>query len=200
MSKTVALETGDALLKPLGFTRQKTAWNRRSGSSVEVIELQVSKAGDTATVSAGVLDTDAHIKLWGSEPPPFVEEPSCTVSARVGELVEGKDVWWELRDSRVGEKISTAIADHVLPFVNRMRSRQEMVEWLTAARVVRKRYPLPIINLAILQHLLGRSSEACALLAEVEKRAIGGWRSRATEVGERLGCVLSSADSKKLSN
>src|SRR5690606_12703069 len=176
----------DDLLKPRGFTRQKTAWNRKSGYVVEVIDVEISKAGDTATVNAGVLDTDVHVKLWGSEPPAFVEVPACTVRARVGELIDGKDLWWQLNDGQVTEKVSKAITDHMLPFVKRMRSRQDMVQWLTDTQVVKKKYPPPIINLAILQYLLGNSSEGCALLAEIQKKAIGAWRARAAEVAERL--------------
>jgi Domain of unknown function (DUF4304) len=179
----------EELLKPLGFTRQKAVWNRRSGYVVEVIDVQLSKAGDTATVNAGVLDSDAHVKLWGSEPPAFVEESACTVRARVGELIDGKDLWWQLNDDQVTDNVSKAITDHVLPFMKRMRSRQDMVQWLTDTEVVRKRYPPPIINLAILQSLLGNSSEGCALLAEVQKKAIGAWRARAAEIAARLGCA-----------
>lgn len=187
MSEKAIISKLDDLLKPLGFTRQKTVWNRRSGYVVEVIDVQVSKAGDTATVNAGVLDTDAHVKLWGSEPPTFVEEPACTVRARVGELIDGKDLWWQLSDDQVTDKAAKAIADHVLPFVKRMRSRQDMVQWLTDTQVVKKKYPQPIINLAILQNFLGNASEGRALLADVQKKAIGAWRARAAEVAERLG-------------
>lgn len=70
----------------------------------------------------------------------------------------------------------------------RMCSRREMSQWLTDTEVVKRRYPPPIIYLAILQYLLGRPSEACALLAEVERNAIGAWRVRAAEVADRLGC------------
>ena len=189
MSEKAVINKLDDLLKPLGFTRQKTAWNRRSGYVVEVIGVQISKAGDTATINAGVLDTDAHLKLWGSEPPAFVEESACTVGARVGELIDGKDLWWQLNDGQVTDKVSKAITDSVLPFVKRMRSRQGMVQWLTDTQVVKKKYPPPIINLAILQNLLGNSSEGCALLAEVRKKAIGAWGARAAEVAKRLGCA-----------
>jgi hypothetical protein len=64
-----------------------------------------------------------------------------------------------------------------------------MVQWLTDTQVVKKKYPLPIINLAILHDLLGNSPEGCALLAEVQKKAIGAWRAKASEVAERLGCA-----------
>ena len=107
----------------------------------------------------------------------------------MGELMDGKDVWWQLCDDRVAEKLSTAIINHVLPFVTRMQSRQDMVQWLTDTQVVKKKYPLPIVNLAILQILLGKSSEGCALLVEVRQKTMGAWRERAADVAERLGCT-----------
>lgn len=189
MSKKDVIGKIDNLLKPLGFTQKKTTWNRGSGSVVEVIDAQVSKSGDTMTINAGVIDNGVYQELWGSEPPAFVEEPDCTVRERVGYLIGDKDLWWPLHDDQVGEKIAKAITDDVLPFVTRMRSRQEMVQWLTETQVMRKKYPPPIINLAILQHSLGKAPEACALLAELEKKAIGAWRARVAEVAARLGCA-----------
>ncbi|HEY3520103.1 MAG TPA: DUF4304 domain-containing protein [Rhodanobacteraceae bacterium] len=188
MTKKAAIEKVDDLLKPLGFHRRVAAWNREAGHLVEVIETQVSKAEDTITVNAGVLDRDVYLKLWGSQSPEFIDEPACTVRARVGELVAGKDLWWSLTNERVGEEIVKAIIEQLLPFLKRMHSRQDMVQWLTRGDVIKKKYPLPIINLAILQNLLGESSEACALLANLEKKIIGAWRTRVVEVAERLGC------------
>lgn len=189
MSKRTVTEKLDHLLNPLGFTRRNTAWNRTSGCVVEVMDVQVSKAGDTVTINAGVLDTEAHVILWENEQPEFVEVPTCTVSARIGELIGDTDIWWQLSDDEVADNVCGAVTDHALPFVQRMRSRVAMVQWLTDTRVVKRRYPPEIINLAILQHFLGRSSEACALLAEVEKRAIGAWCARVAEVAERLDCA-----------
>lgn len=189
MSEKVILGKLDALLAPLGFARQKAVWNRKSGYVVEVIEVQIGKAGDTATINTGVLDTNAYVELWGNDPPAFVEGPACTIRARIGELIDGKDLWWRLNDDKIGEKIAEAIVDRVLPFIERMHSRQNMVQWLIDAQIVKKRYAQPIINLAILQKSIGKLSEACALLAEVEKKTVGAWRARAAEVAERLGCT-----------
>lgn len=189
MSEKTVIDKLDHLLKPLGFIRQKTTWNRKSGCIVEVIDVQASTVGDTATVNAGVLDTDVHVKLWGTKPPAFVEAPACTARARLGELIDGKDLWWQLSDDQIAERVSEAITSHILPFVMRMRSRRDMVQWLMDTQVVEKRHPLPIINLAILQNLLGNSSEGCALLAEVQKKVVGPWHARAAEVAGRLGCL-----------
>lgn len=41
-----------SLPKLLGFSRQKATWNRRAGSIVDVIDIQVSEAGDAFTINA----------------------------------------------------------------------------------------------------------------------------------------------------
>lgn len=179
----------DSLLKPLGFTRRRHVWNRRDGILVSVVDVQVSKAGDTATLNAGVLDRDVYLKAWDKEPPAFIEVPECTVSARVGELIDNKDVWWKLAEDDSGNALSQSVVTHLLPFLEHMRGREGMVRWLSDPKVVGKRAPLHNINLAILQHLMGNSSAACVLLAEIEQKAIGAWRTRASEVAGRLGCV-----------
>jgi Domain of unknown function (DUF4304) len=178
----------DGLLKPLGFVRQKTTWNRRSASVVEVIDIQVSKAGDAVTVNAGVLDPEVHTILWGGRPSDPVEQPACTVCARIGELIDGRDKWWQLSDNSAAVEAAEKVATHVVPFLERMRTREAMKRWLTDTEVTEKRYPPPIVNLAIIKSLLGETAEACALLGELQKKSLGAWRSRIVEVGGRLGC------------
>ena len=186
--KTVTAQL-DRLLKPLGFARQKTTWNRRSNSTVDVVDIQVSKAGDAITVNAGVSDTDAHALLWGNELSDFIEQPSCTVCARIGELIDGTDKWWQLGDGGVADELTEKVATQVLPFLERMHAREAMEQWLIDARVTKKKYPAPIINLAILKSRTGKAVEACTLLAELQKKLVGPWRTRTAEVARRLGCV-----------
>jgi hypothetical protein len=188
MSEKTIIAQLDHLLKPVGFLRQKAKWNRRVDSLVDVVDLQVSKAGDAITVNAGVLDTDVHAKLWGSAPPEFVDQPLCTVCARIGELIDGKDKWWRLSEDSAVTEVSHEVAAHVLPFFDRLHSREAMEKWLSDTEVASKQYPPPIIGLAVLKSLLGKGEEACALLAEIHKKPIGEWRTRIVEVSARLGC------------
>lgn len=53
----------DAILVPWGCRRHKQTWNRRAGGLVDVIDLQVSKAGDTMTANLGVLDLEVFSRL-----------------------------------------------------------------------------------------------------------------------------------------
>lgn len=83
----------DGLLKPLGFVRRKATWNRKSDSLIDVVDLQVSKAGDTVTINSGIVDKDVHEICWGKQLPIFVREPFCTVRSRVGQLTAEKKIF-----------------------------------------------------------------------------------------------------------
>ena len=179
----------DELLKPLRFTRKKMVWNRLVGRVVDVVDIQISKAGDTITVNTGVLDRDVHAKLWNEQPPSFVQEPSCTVRARVGELINGHDRWWPLNKTEPALQVSRGVHAHVLPFLERMQAREAMEEWLVTTQVVRKKYPPPILSLAILMGTRGKFDEACALLADLRSKSFGAWRARCEDVAKRLGCA-----------
>jgi hypothetical protein len=178
----------DELLKPLGFARHQTTWNRKSDTFVDVIDVQTSKAGDTITINTGVFHPDIHRKCWATEPAAVIDEPSCTVRARVGQLLDGKDLWWRLEDARTLNEVIEKLNAHVLPFLERMHSLDAMEQFLTASDVTRQKYPLPAIYLAILQSERGDRTGACALLAELGKKAVGAWRTRISEVAWRLGC------------
>lgn len=183
----------DHSLRPLGFIRHKSVWNRRSGGVVDVVDIQVSKGGESVTINAGVLDPDVHEMLWNAPAPATVEEPHCTVGTRIGALIDGiggRDIWWKLADGATCDRLANAAIDHALPFIDRMRSRPAMVQWLTDTGVAGKKYPPPIINLAILRALTGETACACALLDRVRGNAPGGWAERAGEVARRLGCPV----------
>lgn len=178
----------DGVLKPLGFDRQKTTWNRKSGSFVDAVDVQVSKSGDTITVNAGVLHPDVYAKCWGGDLPRSIEEPSCTVRARIGQLIDGKDLWWQLDSDHVAGEIAEKVSTHVLPFLEQMHSADAMERFLTNAQVVKQKYPPPIIYLAILKHEQGDAAAACSLLDDLKERTVGAWQGRISQIAEKLSC------------
>jgi hypothetical protein len=188
MSKKIVTAQLDRLLKPLGFVGDKATWNRRGGSMVDVVDIQTSKAGDATTVNTGVLDADVYTLLWGREPPAFIGQPFCTVGARIGELIDGKDKWWPLDDQDSAAEMAEEVVARVLPFLERIHSRAAMAQWLIDAQVVKKKYPPPIINLAIIKSLQGEVAFGCEVLAELQSKALGDWRERAVDVAKGLRC------------
>lgn len=182
MSAAPLVRRIEALLTPLGFKRRGRTWNRSAGRLVQVIDLQVSKAGDAVTVNAGVMDPDVYARCWGSSASIPVQEPDCTVRVRIGELIDTTDVWWPVGDSRTQEATANAVTEFVLPFLSGMQSKEAMAEFLCRKEVWRRRYPPPIMYLAILKNDLGDRAGACSLLNDLLGTASEPWRARIGEV------------------
>jgi len=179
----------DGLLKPLGFERQKTTWNLKSGSFVDVVDVQISKNRELITVNAGVLHPVVHAKCWDGDLSKFIEEPTGTVRARIGQLIDGNDLWWQLDADGVAGEIADAVNTYVLPFFEHMHSLNGMRQFLTNADVVKHKHPPPIIYLAILKHEQGDSDGACSLLSDLKRKTVGAWHSRISQIEERLSCT-----------
>src|SRR5262245_45290392 len=109
----------DRLLKPAGFVRHNFIWNRSGKQIVEVVDIQTSKTGDQITINTGILDRDAYRDFWGRDVSDFVDEPSCTVHVRVGQLIDNRDKWWQVKDETAVEEVSGDIANYVLPFLEK---------------------------------------------------------------------------------
>jgi hypothetical protein len=178
----------DEHLKPIGFNRKGSTWNRRFSGFVEVIDLQVSKSRDRVTANAGVLDPLVYKTVWGEEPPEFVKEPISTVRVRVGELLDQRDWWWASENQEVSGEIIHIVNELILPFLQRMRSREQMISWLGKAEVVKRRQHPETLALAVLMNLMGRNTEACKIVTNTNI-SFGAWRSRYEEVASRLGCT-----------
>ena len=70
-----------------------------------------------------------------------------------------------------------------------------MERWLTDTQEVKKKYPPPIISLAIIKSSLGETAEACAILNELQKSA-GAWRPKIVEVANQIGCGWAGGQSQ----
>jgi hypothetical protein len=111
------------------------------------------------------------------------------VGVRVGELVDGRDKWWQIGNSGVADELAEKIAAHVLPFLERMHTREAMRQWLIASDVMKKKHPPPIINLAILENFFGNTARGCAILSELQTASAGAWQARTVAVARRLHCT-----------
>lgn len=189
MSAASIIARLDRELTPKGFCRKKATWNREQGSLVEVIDIQTSKDGDAVTMNVGVLSRPIYLACWGCDAKPFVEEPECTVRARIGRLIDNKDRWWDISSAGVAEEMVGCLRAHILPFLERMGSLEAMRDWLASTGMPSPKSPLPSICFAVLQSQLGDIDAACAVLAELERKALGAWKARAQEVAARIGCT-----------
>lgn len=193
MSTASIIARLDGELAPRGFRRKKATWNREHGSLVEVVDIQTSKSGDTVTMNVGVLSRPIYFACWGRDAKPFVEEPECTIRARIGQLIDNKDRWWDVSSASVADEMITCLGKRVLPFLERMQSSEEMCNWLVSMGAPTSKYPPPTIYYAVLQSQLGDLNGACATLTALERRALGAWKGTAQEVAARIGCDRASA-------
>jgi hypothetical protein len=163
------------------------AWNRQAGRLTDVITFQLDKIRQNATINVGVLDPVAYTRCWNRPVPDFVEDQSCTVRARLGELVDGHDHWWSMGSDEVGEVVDQ-MERYALPFLERMHSPGAIEAHLEQSRDVQYLLPPETIYLVILKHERGDLVGACTLLARFEQKAIGIWKPKATTMLQDLGC------------
>lgn len=143
MNSTSIIDFFDRTLKSKGFRLKKSTWNRTQGSFVKVIDIQTSKSGDLVTINAGVLSLSVYSACWGRDTDPFIEEPFCTVRARIGQLLDNKDLWWNVDETSAIDEMTTHLEEQILPFLERMLSLGEMRDWLASIDVPSSKTPLP---------------------------------------------------------
>lgn len=175
-------------LEPLGFVRHNKTWNRRLGSFIDVIQLDSGKFGDSVTLDVGVVHPEAYQKCWQRDLPAVLQATECTVRERVGALIDGKDLWWQVSEEGVANAVVATLDPYVLPFLDSMHSAEAMEHYLVKTNVVKKYYPPPIIYLAVLMHKRGDTTAACKLLRERGDASSSAWKSRYVEIAEALGC------------
>ena len=186
MTKKKLISKLDTFLKPIGFVRQGNSWNLCLETIIEVIDIQISGTGEAYTLNAGVLDKAVYEVVWGEPALDFVEQPQCTVYVRAGELIDGHDKWWILENFEQDSLEIQHVIKEITGFLKCVSAREKMVHWLLGQNVLKKNYPLPIVNLAILQALTGQMTSALFILSEQQAKLSGPWKDRISEVLKRL--------------
>lgn len=112
-------------LKARGFRRTRSTFHRPVGANWEVVNVQRSQFSDaghiklTVNVAVGIDRLRDGVLDWadGKRPP----DHKCHLRARLGQLVTGQDVWWDLRPDtdlgELGESLLEAIEHHGLPWL-----------------------------------------------------------------------------------
>jgi hypothetical protein len=128
-----AQETFDALirehvapaLKEHGFRRTRSTFHRAVGANWQVVNVQRSQfsdAGDiklTVNLAVGLDRLRGGERNWGDgkRPPDY----KCHLRVRLGQLLTGDDVWWDLRPDtdldQLGELLTDAIERDGFPWL-----------------------------------------------------------------------------------
>ena len=179
MTKKQLISKLDEVLEKYQFYRSGQVWNRGYTDFVDVIDLQISKAKDTFTINVGVADKFVMQACWGMDGSDVVEEPKCTVRTRLGELMHGRDFWWNLTDEDGVDEVLSGIQAAAIPFLQRNHSVDYMIETLENDPANR-RYPPGIIYLALLHHQSGKSSRCREMFGTM--KLTGAWNQKASEI------------------
>lgn len=104
-------------LRSLGFKKQGRTFRRERQAAVQVINVQSSawNFADRAsfTVNLG-LYFPAVAQALGEEPDRVPLEHSCHLRARIGDLLGGADIWWEVRSDDDPSDASSALSSAML--------------------------------------------------------------------------------------
>jgi Domain of unknown function (DUF4304) len=177
------------LLRPEGFARRGSTWNRRSGELIHVINIQSSqwttRGNENCTVNLGVFWEKAYTVVWHKAPTRFVREYDCIHRKRIGQLLEDKlDRWWVLHSpddvKEVGEILTHLLKSKGLPWLDGFASLRNLHDGIAAEEFGRN------IPLAIVKAELGDRQGATALLDEGKGQL---WQEHAESVREALGLV-----------
>lgn len=179
MKKAQLISNIDDALEKHQFHRKGSLWNREYNDFVDVIDLQIGKSKDMFTLNAGVADKFVIQACWGMDGSDMVEEPSCTIRARLGELLHGRDVWWSLSDGDGIDEVLSGIQDAAIPFLQLNHSIDHMIETLENDPAS-KRYPPGIIYLALLYHRKGESDRCREMFKSM--KLTGAWNQKAWEI------------------
>jgi hypothetical protein len=180
--KQLISQTRDVLRK-YQFHGNEPLWNRDYAEFVDVIELQISKSKDMFAINVGVADKFVMHACWGLDIAGMVDEPSCTVRARLGELLYGRDVWWSLSDCKAIEEVLRGIHDVAIPFLQFNHHIDHMIEYLEKDPATR-RYPPGIIYLALLHYRKGENDRCREMFRSMN--LTGAWSKKASDILEAL--------------
>lgn len=128
-------------LKPLGFHKRNLTFLREANGVVQIISLQKSTSSTNAIVKV-----TANAGLWLCELAPVragvPDKPDLWAAhwqVRVGTLSPEKDdLWWSVRSDdeacAVGADLAERIVSHVLPEMQRLSSRDAIIQlWQSGA-------------------------------------------------------------------
>jgi hypothetical protein len=164
----------DNLLDKYQFRKIGAVWNRESADFIDAIDLQVGKSGDTFAINVGVAEKTVLTSCWGWHSSEVVEEASCTVRVRLGELMSGRDVWWSFADEVSIDEVLSGIENAAIPFLQINHSIDRMIDTLEGKSSARS-YPPEAIYLALLHHRRGDSDRSLNMLRTLQAKLTGGW-------------------------
>jgi hypothetical protein len=171
------------ILERYQFSTNGSLWNRDYADFIDVIDLQISKSKDTFTVNVGVADKFVVRNCWDLDNSFMVEEPLCTVRVRLGELLCGRDVWWNFSDDNGVRQVLSSIQDVAVPFLQKNHDIDKMIESLEGDPAA-VRYPPGNVYLALLYYRKGESVRSREMLRSMKLSS--AWKQKVSGIIDTL--------------
>lgn len=128
-------------LKPLGFKKKGNNFYLKKDHLGLIINIQksayYSKQKIHFTINIGVFIPEyyhAYYNYHENTPPEYPIEPDCAIRARIGDLKNQNDIWFDI-DERTDSSILISEMDlnlehWILPYFNNFESKNSFVKWL----------------------------------------------------------------------
>jgi len=165
-----------AVLADAGFALStRNEWVRSHGDYVDRVDLQISRGFDQITVNLHILDDRVRSAIQSAHPTdPFLASFS-PIHVRLPTIMSGYDKWWIRSDPDGPAKVAEAVKTYALPFFDGLHSPEAMLAYLQVRGSIQWRNPTARMNVALILHRLGRTSEALSALDDPPRRIEGRW-------------------------
>jgi Domain of unknown function (DUF4304) len=151
------------------------------------------------TLELGVF-VDAIAALDGQAKPRFVHPYDCHFRQRVGDLLDGEDVWWELEQpaGMLTDATEAVLAETVLPHLDRLDAGDAVLSaWESGA--LRSVFASDV-NAALLHYAQGHRDESARILRrELGRTQHRGAAETLVALGRRLRLDLTMDDARIVS-
>lgn len=185
MKKRQIIAEIDGVLETYQFSRVGATWNRAYADYVDVIDVQISKSRMDFAVNLGIADKFVTNICWDIAGSSLVDESSCTIRCRLGQLLSNKDKWWSVDgEDEIGE-VASAIRSEAIPYFERNHNVDRMIE-IICNNYSSKTYPPESLYLALLYYRKGDRVRGIEMLKAMQLKLTDGWREKVTQILDRL--------------
>jgi len=198
--KALSNEKIRVILGEAGFAPRRSGleWVRESDHFVDVIDIQYSKSLERLTVNVSTLNKAIRSIIDEVTPESSRVGSFYTISTRLGQLIDGKDRWWNRRNTDGILEICDAIKTRALPFLERMHSLEGLRDYLAPEGGERWGNVTPRLDLAVILSQLGEIERACELLNNPTRRLLPQELAKVQAVKRRLCEELPGRDDSAL--
>ena len=181
-----------SFLEERGYRWRARTCNRTTGDGLtHVINFQMGQRSlqGKFTVNVGVYVPEIGHAHYGTEAPSFVQEASCCVRRRLGNLgPEQRDLWWSLPLGWLGiSGLKRRLKQDALPFLARFETRDSILQELTPLRGnTDAGMPNRIVCAILLAHRGENEAARSMLAAQIREVANPGHAKYVQELSDRL--------------